>query len=101
MSSLTTFLLFPRLDEGVLTDSHGRKADFKNTILILTSNIGSDILLREDSILPDGTVSDSAKEEVLARVAALYPPELVCLVSSSIPGFFRTDVDSTADQSPR
>ena len=65
------------LDEGALTDSQGRRVDFRNTTLILTSNIGSDILMRPDATLPDGTVTDAAKEEVLARVQSLYPPELV------------------------
>lgn len=65
------------LDEGTLTDGHGRKVDFKNTILILTSNIGSDILAEPGSTLADGTVSPAAKNAVLARVQSLYPPELV------------------------
>lgn len=57
--------------------SQGRKVDFKNTTLILTSNIGSDILMREDSTEPDGTVTEPAKAAVLERVRSLYPPELL------------------------
>jgi ATP-dependent Clp protease ATP-binding subunit ClpB len=45
--------------------------------LILTSNIGSDILVRPDATLADGTVTEEAKEAVLERVRSLYPPELV------------------------
>lgn len=60
-----------------MTDGHGRKVDFKNTILILTSNIGSDILAEPGATLADGTVSPQAKAAVLARVQSLYPPELV------------------------
>ncbi|KAL8290377.1 hypothetical protein RQP46_002635 [Phenoliferia psychrophenolica] len=65
------------LDEGALTDSQGRHINFQNTTLILTSNIGSDILMRPESTLADGTVTDVAKEEVLARVQATFPPEFL------------------------
>ncbi|KAK4703821.1 hypothetical protein P7C70_g2386, partial [Phenoliferia sp. Uapishka_3] len=65
------------LDEGTLTDSQGRLINFQNTTLILTSNIGSDILMRPGATLPDGTVTEAAKEEVLARVQSIYPPELL------------------------
>ncbi|KAI5481220.1 heat shock protein/chaperonin [Pseudohyphozyma bogoriensis] len=65
------------LDEGTLQDSQGRKVDFKNTTFILTSNIGSDILLKPGSTLPDGTVTDQAKQEILARLQSMYPPELL------------------------
>ena len=51
--------------------------DFKNTTIILTSNIGSDILVREDSTEPDGTVTEPARAAVLERVRSLYPPELL------------------------
>lgn len=70
-------ILLQILDEGTLTDSHGRKVDFKNTTIILTSNIGSDILAEDGATGPDGAVTDKAKEEVFARVQSLYPPELV------------------------
>ncbi|BGP41840.1 chaperone ATPase hsp78 [Rhodotorula kratochvilovae] len=65
------------LDEGKLTDSQGRVVDFKNTTIILTSNIGSDILSEEGATLEDGTVTDKAKEAVIARVQSMYPPELL------------------------
>ncbi|KAM0790227.1 hypothetical protein ACM66B_005539 [Microbotryomycetes sp. NB124-2] len=70
-------ILLQVLDEGVLTDSQGRRVDFKNTVIILTSNIGSDILMHEDSTRPDGTVTETAKEAVLERVRSMYPPELL------------------------
>lgn len=70
-------ILLQILDEGTLTDSQGRKVDFKNTTIILTSNIGSDILAEKGATLPDGTVTERAKEAVLARVQTLYPPELL------------------------
>ncbi|MDE5714930.1 MAG: AAA family ATPase [Anaeroplasmataceae bacterium] len=46
-------LLLQILDDGRLSDSQGRTVDFKNTIIIMTSNIGSDLLLKEDTIEPD------------------------------------------------
>ncbi|ORY76883.1 P-loop containing nucleoside triphosphate hydrolase protein [Leucosporidium creatinivorum] len=70
-------ILLQVLDEGALTDSQGRKVDFKNTVIICTSNLGSSILVREDSTLPDGTVTDVAKAQVLEVVSSRYPPELV------------------------
>ncbi|KAK4049850.1 chaperone ATPase hsp78 [Microbotryomycetes sp. JL201] len=70
-------ILLQVLDEGTLTDSQGRKVDFKNTVIILTSNIGSDILMHEESTRNDGTVTETAKEAVLERVRSLYPPELL------------------------
>jgi len=51
--------------------------DFKNTVIICTSNLGSSILVREDSTLQDGTVTDTAKAQVLEVVSSRYPPELV------------------------
>ncbi|GAA5971845.1 hypothetical protein JCM21900_002975 [Sporobolomyces salmonicolor] len=70
-------ILLQVLDEGSLTDSAGRKVDFKNTTIILTSNIGSDILAEDKSTIPDGTVTELAKGAVLERVQSLYPPELL------------------------
>ncbi|SCZ88612.1 BZ3500_MvSof-1268-A1-R1_Chr10-2g03019 [Microbotryum saponariae] len=70
-------ILLQILDEGALTDSHGRKLDFKNTTIILTSNIGSDILMRPESISPNGEVTPVARDLVLERVRSLYPPELL------------------------
>ncbi|GAA5881025.1 hypothetical protein JCM16303_004640 [Sporobolomyces ruberrimus] len=70
-------ILLQILDEGTLTDSQGRKVDFKNTVIILTSNIGSDILSEDGASLPDGSVTGKAKDAVLARVQSLYPPELL------------------------
>lgn len=59
--------------------SQGRKVDFKNTVIVCTSNLGSNILVREDSTLLDGTVTDAAQSQVLEVVASRYPPELVRL----------------------
>ncbi|GAA5914041.1 ATP-dependent Clp protease ATP-binding subunit [Sporobolomyces salmoneus] len=70
-------ILLQILDEGKLTSGDGKEVDFKNTIIILTSNIGSDILSQPGSTREDGTITDHAKEAVLDRVQALYPPELL------------------------
>ncbi|GAA5940496.1 chaperone ATPase HSP78 [Sporobolomyces koalae] len=70
-------ILLQILDEGALTDSQGRRVDFKNTTIILTSNIGSDILAEEGATAPDGTVTAKAQQAVLERVQSLYPPELL------------------------
>ncbi|KAF5362291.1 hypothetical protein D9756_002101 [Leucocoprinus leucothites] len=74
-------ILLQLLDEGTLTDSQGRKVDFKNTIICLTSNIGSDILSHPSSTISGGSgsgeVTKEAKEEVMDRLQATFPPELL------------------------
>ena len=70
-------ILLQILDEGTLTDSQGRRIDFRNTTIVLTSNIGSDILVEPSALDANGAVTELATKEVLARVAALYPPELL------------------------
>lgn len=76
-------ILLQVLDEGKLTDAQGRVVDFKNTTIILTSNLGSDILAERGATLEDGTVTELAKENVLQRVSSEYPPELVRYPSCS------------------
>ncbi|KAI3403545.2 HSP78 [Candida oxycetoniae] len=78
-------LLLQVLDEGALTDSHGKKVDFKNTIIILTSNLGQHILLEDKNSREDGKVSKEVKEAVLENLKRHYPPEFLnrlddCLV---------------------
>ena len=68
-------ILLQLLDDGRLTDSHGRTVDFKNTIVIMTSNIGSDILLK--GIDASGTIHETARNEVLAELAANFRPEFL------------------------
>ena len=57
-------ILLQILDDGRITDSQGRTVDFKNTIIILTSNLGSSYLL--DGITPEGEISEEAKKKVMA-----------------------------------
>ncbi|PAK68562.1 AAA family ATPase, partial [Staphylococcus haemolyticus] len=58
-----------------LTDSQGRTIDFKNTILIMTSNLGSDILL--DGTDENGVISDDAKKKVNELLKASFKPEFL------------------------
>lgn len=66
-------VLLQVLDDGILTDSHGRTVDFKNTILILTSNLGSEVL----STLPESATVESARPEVMSIVRAHFRPEFL------------------------
>ncbi len=68
-------ILLQVLDDGRLTDSHGRTVNFRNTILILTSNLGSQDLL--DGIGADGTISQEARDRVTALLRASFRPEFL------------------------
>ncbi len=68
-------VLLQVLDDGRITDSQGRTVDFKNTILIMTSNIGSAYLL--DGIEADGTIRQSAQDEVMEDLRAHFRPEFL------------------------
>ena len=68
-------VLLQVLDDGRVTDSQGRTVDFKNTILILTSNLGSEYLL--SGINPDGSIEDSAKQQVEALLRRSFRPEFL------------------------
>ncbi|TIA93318.1 hypothetical protein E3P99_00181 [Wallemia hederae] len=70
-------IMLQLLDEGTLTDSQGRKVDFRNTIIIATSNLGSDILARPESTGEDENVTEEATKQVIERVEKVYPPELL------------------------
>ncbi len=66
-------VLLQVLDDGVLTDGHGRTVDFKQTLIVLTSNLGSQAL----SQLPEGSDSSQAKAEVMEAVRAHFRPEFL------------------------
>ena len=68
-------ILLQVLDDGRITDSQGRTVDFKNTILILTSNLGSEYIL--NGINADGTIEESAKEQVRALLRRTFRPEFL------------------------
>ena len=75
-------------DDGRLTDSKGRTVDFKNTLIIMTSNIGSDIIL-EDSLksLEDSVNFDDTKEKVLEVLRTKFKPEFLNRIDETI--FFK------------
>ena len=68
-------ILLQVLDDGRITDSQGRTVDFKNTIIILTSNLGSQFLL--DGIQPDGEISQSARDQVNDLLKHSFRPEFL------------------------
>ena len=68
-------ILLQVLDDGRITDSQGRTVDFKNTIIILTSNLGSQFLL--DGIEPDGSISEEAKNQVEELLKRSFRPEFL------------------------
>ncbi|MBQ7229565.1 MAG: AAA family ATPase, partial [Oscillospiraceae bacterium] len=68
-------VLLQVLDDGRITDSQGRTVDFKNTILILTSNLGSEYLLH--GINADGTIEEDARAQVEALLRRSFRPEFL------------------------
>ncbi|KAF7968731.1 hypothetical protein HWV62_29606 [Athelia sp. TMB] len=77
-------ILLQILDEGSVTDSQGRKVDFRNTIICLTSNIGSDILAEPASCDSNGIVTAEAKQQVMERTSEYFPPELLNRLDSML-----------------
>ncbi|MDY5941137.1 MAG: ATP-dependent chaperone ClpB [Eubacteriales bacterium] len=67
-------ILLQVLDDGRITDSQGRTVDFKNTILILTSNLGSDIILNG---IKDGEITEEAKNQITALLRRSFRPEFL------------------------
>ena len=68
-------ILLQILDDGRLTDSHGRVVDFKNTIIIMTSNLGSQFLL--EGITEQGELKDEARNQVLSTLRSEFRPEFL------------------------
>ncbi|OIW35183.1 P-loop containing nucleoside triphosphate hydrolase protein [Coniochaeta ligniaria NRRL 30616] len=82
-------LLLQVLDEGYLTDAQGHKVDFKNTIIVLTSNLGADILVGANPLIPytetpEGDISPDVKKAVMDVVGSNYPPEFLNRIDSFI-----------------
>ncbi len=75
-------ILLQILDDGRITDSQGRTVDFKNTIIILTSNLGSQYLL--DGITPDGQISPEARDAVFMELRAAFRPEFLNRLDETI-----------------
>jgi ATP-dependent Clp protease ATP-binding subunit ClpB len=68
-------VLLQLLDDGRLTDSQGRTVNFKNTVVIMTSNMGSRFLL--EGIDKNGEITDSAREEVMSELGRSFKPEFL------------------------
>ncbi len=64
------------MDDGVLTDSQGRKVDFRNTVIIMTSNVGARFI-SDSAIGADGELSTSAREAVMSEVRTYFKPEFI------------------------
>ncbi|WFC99146.1 hypothetical protein MYAM1_001888 [Malassezia yamatoensis] len=70
-------LLLQILDEGRLADSQGRVVDFRQTIIILTSNVGAEVLYNAGSTDASGHITDEARAKVNSDVQRVFPPELL------------------------
>jgi len=66
-------LMLQVMDEGQLTDSQGKRVDFRSTIVVMTSNLGADAL----AALQDGQTSEAARPKVMEAIASALPPEFV------------------------
>jgi ATP-dependent Clp protease ATP-binding subunit ClpB len=75
-------VLLQVLDDGRITDSQGRTVDFKNTILIMTSNIGSTYLL--DGIDDQGNITEEAREQVMGELRTHFRPEFLNRLDETI-----------------
>jgi len=73
--------LLQLLDDGRLTDNQGRTVDFKNTVVIMTSNVGSDVLMEG---VTDGEIPEGARREVLAQLRAVCRPEFLNRIDETV-----------------
>jgi ATP-dependent Clp protease ATP-binding subunit ClpB len=76
-------VLLQILDDGRVTDSHGRTVNFKNTVIIMTSNIGSRHLL-DGSVMVDGRISEKSREAVMGELRQHFRPEFLNRVDDTI-----------------
>ena len=78
-------ILLQVLDEGRLTDNKGRIADFKNSIIIMTSNLGSELIQEKFDTIPDvDTALEAAKEEVLGLLKKVVRPEFLNRIDDTV-----------------
>ena len=73
-------VLLQVLDDGRLTDGHGRTVDFRNTLIVMTSNLGAEILVNQ----PEGQDTDAVRDQVMAIVRASFRPEFLNRVDEII-----------------
>ena len=92
-------VLLQVLDDGRLTDGQGRTVDFKNTLIVLTSNLGSQAL----SQLPEGANAESARDQVMAAVRAHFRPEFLNRLDEIVlfDRLTRADMDGIVDDPGR
>jgi ATP-dependent Clp protease ATP-binding subunit ClpB len=90
-------ILLQILDDGRLTDSRGRLVDFKNTVIIITSNIGSYYLL--EASLDDGIIEETAKQSVKTELLQHFRPEFINRIDEIIMfhGLTRMHIEKIAD----
>ena len=88
-------ILLQVLDDGILTDGQGRKVDFKQTLIILTSNLGAQAL----SLLPDGSDASDARRDIMDAVQAHFRPEFLNRLDETIifDRLGRKDMDGIVD----
>lgn len=83
------------LDDGRLTDGHGRTVDFRNTLIIMTSNLGADALASGD----EGAISEGQREAVMAAIRGHFRPEFINRIDETV--FFkrlgRAEIDVIVD----
>ena len=77
-------VLLQILDDGRITDSHGRTVNFKNTVVIMTSNIGSQYLLEDALSAASGNISDQARNSVMSDLRSLFRPEFLNRVDDTV-----------------
>jgi ATP-dependent Clp protease ATP-binding subunit ClpB len=73
-------VLLQVLDDGRLTDGQGRTVDFRNTLIVMTSNLGAEFLVNQ----PEGQDTDAVRDEVMAVVRAAFRPEFLNRVDEII-----------------
>jgi len=76
-------VLLQILDDGQVTDSHGRKVNFKNTVIIMTSNLGSQYLL-EGAVDDQGQIADQARNQVMNELRQHFRPEFLNRVDDTV-----------------
>jgi ATP-dependent Clp protease ATP-binding subunit ClpB len=75
-------ILLQVLDDGRLTDGQGRTVDFRNTVIIMTSNIGSQFLI--EGVTPEGEITPEARDHVLADLRGRFRPEFLNRVDETV-----------------
>ena len=70
-------ILLQILDEGTLSDGSGRVVNFKNTIIVVTSNLGSEYMYEPNATNADGSVTDATRSEMMTAIGHYFRPEVI------------------------